>query len=550
MREQPEKIDAKFVKGFIRRRKKVFMAVSSLLIVASLLLALFLPKMYTSTATILIEGQAAGELLKGISMGFIEERLQVITQQVLTRDRLTQILKKCQLLPAVASSETADAAVSNMRKNIELKTIRAGDFDRTAMTPIQTTVAFTLSYSSGDPDKAYAVAKELTSLYIEKNVERKEQITSQATAVLNEKLTKMQTQTNAIERRLAEFKRQHAGELPENMAFNLEQVYRLNTQLEEVNARIKSLEDIRSGAVAQPSASRSGSSGESGEQGDPWVRLSQLHAQLSNLQTRYSDKHPDVRKTKSEIQRLENQLGNSDLSEKERELEGLKKRQAESKGSAGSNDPEAAKLSDEIAMLSRQIEEKKAYQSRQKVKTPDEELRRQIQRRDDLHRKINEFTRKTQVSSMVQMEYSKLIQEYENSSKQYQETLAKLNDAKLAHEINEVQLGERFTVIEEPQIPLKPKKPDKIKIMLAGVFLALCAGLFASVVAENIDHTIKSPEQLQKLTKLPVLTVLPYVMTEEEKIREQSRLTAMKPLKNAARKLSDVFSRADTAQKI
>jgi succinoglycan biosynthesis transport protein ExoP len=95
--------------------------------------------------------------------------------------------------------------------------------------------------------------------------------------------------------------------------------------------------------------------------------------------------------------------------------------------------------------------------------------------------------------------------------------LAKLTDAKVAREIDDTQMGERFIIIEEPQVPTKPEKPDKLKIMFGGVLLALFSGLAASIFVENNDHSIKSAEQLQKLTKLPVLTVLPFVMTDEER---------------------------------
>jgi polysaccharide biosynthesis transport protein len=521
MREQPEKIDAKFVKGFIRRRKKIFIVVSSIMLIATIIYGLTLPKIYVSTATILIEGQIADELLKGVSMGFIEERLQVITQQIMTRDKLTQILKKLNLITDLQDANSVEGALTDLRKNVELKTIKAGDFERGSYyMPVKTTVAFKLSYPSGDPTIAYKVTKEIASLYLEKNLEQKNQITTQATTVLKEKLKKMQEQTYFIEKKLADYKKAHAGELPENMAFNLEQIYRLNTQFEEVNAKIKNVEDLKSGAVAQAANFGMVPGGDlSGEKaaGDPWVRLSQLRTHLSSLQTRYSDKHPDVRKTKSEILRLENQLGVSGLTEKEKELESLKKRQAEFKRNPGADDQEATGLSDQIALLSRQIEESKKYQGKKSAKSPEEELNRLIQRRDDIQRRINELTRKTQMSSMVQMEYNKLIQEYESASKQCQETQAKLNDTNLAKEISEVQLGERFTVIEEPQVPIKPEKPNRLKVMLGGFFLALFSGLFFSMVMENLDHSIKSPEQLQKITKVPVLTILPYVMTDEER---------------------------------
>jgi len=260
------------------------------------------------------------------------------------------------------------------------------------------------------------------------------------------------------------------------------------------------------------------------------------------LQSRYSDKHPDVRKTKGEIQRLENQLGVSDeVSRKEDELETLRNRYAEMKKNSGTDDPEVKRLSEEISVLSRQLEEQKRNLRRAKSNSAEDEINRQIRKRDEIQRKINEYSRKSQMSSLVQSEYSKLTQEYESASRQYNDTLGKLTDAKVAKEIEDTQLGERFVIIEEPQVPHKPQKPNKLKLLLGGFFLALCAGLFASILVENADHSIKSAEQLQKITKLPILTVLPYVKTDEEKKAEAKLgiiMRIVEDLKNRASILS------------
>ena len=341
-----------------------------------------MPKVYVSSATILIEGQIAGDILKGVSMGFIEERLQVITQQILTRDKLLQISKQLNLLPNPEDPRAVDAALTDMRKNIELKTIQSGDINPRSYNPSQT-VAFRLSFSSDDPLTAHKVATELSSLYVEKNLQRREQITKQTTTVLQEKLSQLQQQTSASEKRLTEFRRAHAGEFPENMSFNLEQIHRLNTQLDEVNAKIKQLEDMKAGSSGQQLTSRTpAGAASSGDQAtnDPMVRLTQLRAQLLSLQSRYSDKHPDVKKTQNEIQRLERQLGVSDdLGSKERELESLKNRQAELKKNAGPDDAEAKRLAQEITVLSRQIEEQKRNLRRVSSSSVDNELNRQIE---------------------------------------------------------------------------------------------------------------------------------------------------------------------------
>jgi len=94
----------------------------------------------------------------------------------------------------------------------------------------------------------------------------------------------------------------------------------------------------------------------------------------------------------------------------------------------------------------------------------------------------------------------------------------KLAEAKMAKGVEETKIGERFTIIDEPAVPQKPEKPkQKLKILMAGFFMSIIGGFFSALIMENLDHSIKSMHQLQKITKSPVLAILPYIKSEDEK---------------------------------
>jgi succinoglycan biosynthesis transport protein ExoP len=495
MREQPEKIDAKFVKGLIRRRKKVFLTVSSVIFSAAIVFAFFIaPKIYVSSATILIEGQIPEEIAKGVSSGSIEERLQSITQQVLSRDKLLEIVQQFGLYGVPRDKEDVEIAIKKMREDISVRTIKAEDLDKRPTRSRYSTVAFTLSYQGNDPDTVQKVASRLASYYVEKNEQAKEQIVAHTTAVLQQRLYQMQEQAETLARKLNDFKRQHAGELPESTSFNLEQIYKLNAQLEEVNGKIGVLEDKGRGAEGQ--------FGGLGTQGptvgnqpasDPWTHLAQLRMQLINLRAKYSEKHPDVIKTRNEIQQLEVKLG-----------------------------------------VTGEQNEKTAVNARES------ELKRYTKQRDEIQRKIAEFTRRNQMAPLLGTEYTKLSADYDNAMKQYNDARMKLAETKVVKQTDDAQMGERFVIIDQPVVPQQPEKSLRMKILLAGLALSLFGGLFVSISIENLDHSIKSAEQLQKISKLPILTVLPYVKTEQEKNAEAKRGMIMKivgDLKNRASNL-------------
>jgi polysaccharide chain length determinant protein (PEP-CTERM system associated) len=476
MREQSEIYDVKFLKGFVRRRKRVFLIVSSIVFTASILFAVTYPKTYVSTATFLIEGHMSDEIVKGLSSGYIEERLQAITQQILGHGKLLEIAKEFNLYGELKSPADEENAVRAMRSDVSVRTIKAEDLDQRPSRARFSTVAFSLSFQGKDPETVQKVTSKLSSLYAEKNVQAKEQIASQTVSILEQKLTNLRERTGILERKLNDYKVAHAGELPEAIPFNYEQINRLNTQIDDLNTKIRTLEERSKNpeAIAGPSAADSAT--------DPWTRLSQLRMQLVNLQTRYSDKHPDVIKTKNEIRQLEARLGIS--------------------GDAGQGPGTV-------------------------IDPTERELKRLTQQRAELQKRLSDYQRKSQMAPLVQKEYSRISSEYEDALKQYNETMGKLAEVKLARGLDQTQLGERFTLIEEPKVPQRQDKPMRMRILMAGLILSVFCGLFVSFTIENMDHSIKSVERLQKLTHVPVLTVVPYIDLQEAHGRGENANTFM-----------------------
>lgn len=511
MAEQPESYDIKFLKGFVRRRKKVFLTVSSVVMTAAILFAIFAPKTYVSTATFLIEGQASDEIVKGAAAGYIEEKLQAITQQILSHDKLLEIIKEFELHGEMKSPADIEYAVRQMRDDISVRTIKAEDLDQRPSRARYSTVAFTLSFQGKDPVTVQKVASRLASLFIQKNIQTKEQVASQTVAILQQKIAELKERTGLLERKLNDYKVAHAGELPEAIPFNYEQINKLNTQIDDLNQKIRVLEERKRnpGAAFANQATSDPASGTAAAT-DPWMRMSQLRMQLVSMQSRYSDKHPEVIKTKSELRRLETMLGiSSEQAEKEKKLEELKGREAELKAGKGAEDPEVATLREEISVLEKDLRKMK---SSGVVADPTErELKRLTQQRAELQKRLSEYQRKSQIAPLVQKEYSRIASEYDDALKQYNETMSKLAEVRLARGIEQTQLGERFTIIDEPQVPQKHDKPKRWRILLAGLLLSGFCGVLVSFTVENMDHSIKSVDKLQRLTQVPVLVVMPLI---------------------------------------
>jgi hypothetical protein len=93
----------------------------------------------------------------------------------------------------------------------------------------------------------------------------------------------------------------------------------------------------------------------------------------------------------------------------------------------------------------------------------------------------------------------------------------KLLEAKVAQGMEEAQKAERFTIIEPAAFPEKPAKPDRPKILLAGFFLSLFAGIALVAAQESLDRSVKTETDLNSLAGVPVLSVMPFMSHAEEK---------------------------------
>jgi len=121
-----ERLDFKQLKGLIRRRKKIFIIIFLLVFLSSGAIALILPPIYRSEATIVIEEkQIAQDYVKSTTTGYAEERIHKITRQSLSGTKLLEIINEFNLYPEKRDRYTMKNIMKKMRRDIDLETISA-----------------------------------------------------------------------------------------------------------------------------------------------------------------------------------------------------------------------------------------------------------------------------------------------------------------------------------------------------------------------------------------------------------------------------------------
>src|SRR5215471_13455341 len=228
----------------------------------------------------------------------LQQRMQSITQQILSRTNLLHIIDQFHLYTREHGEAMPDDKVASMRKDIEIELVRDGA--RNQIT------AFNVSYKSRDPRVAQVVTGELTNLFINQNLEVRQRQSEDTTHFLENQLEGARQDLTAQEEKIRQFKAQHVGEMPGQLNSNLQILQGLQSQLQSAADALNSARQQKVYLQSLSDQYRT-LQGPVKTSEDPMGlsalddQLQKLHTQLTDLSARYTSKHPDVRKLKEEI---------------------------------------------------------------------------------------------------------------------------------------------------------------------------------------------------------------------------------------------------------
>src|SRR5262245_43709543 len=297
------------------RRKWLAILVFAVPIAAGVPLITFLPDLYRSTASVIVENQQVPEsFVRPTVTGAVELRLNTISQEVLSRARLAKLIETFDLYTELRKHASLEAAIASMRRDIKL------EVKSTQLKGLrEATVAFTITYQGNDPATVARVTNTLASFYAEENIRTRERQASGTADFLKVQLGETKTRLDRLEQRVSGFKRQHLGELPQQMDANLATLERMNDQLRrntDGQTRAAERRQALSSQLAEAESLLAFSFTPSGVPGAPGgtlappeaVRLAQKKEDLARLRTQFSERYPDVVQLAAEVAALERGL--------------------------------------------------------------------------------------------------------------------------------------------------------------------------------------------------------------------------------------------------
>jgi uncharacterized protein involved in exopolysaccharide biosynthesis len=522
----------------LKIRKKSFLIAALSLLVAAILVAGLLPSIYESSSTILIEEQQIPQdFVRSTVTGFADQRIQSLTQQILSRVKLWEIINQFNLYPDLRPKLTREEITEKMRDDIKLETISAEIADKKGgRRPTQTTavtIAFSIAYRGKNPDMVQKVAGTLASLYLEQNLKTREAQAQSTTQFLEAELKQLQERLKGLGEQITAFKGRHDGLLPEQQEFNRQQAARLEMDIKQLDAAIRSAEDRRiyiegQLATVKPDTPLIGATGE--RVMAPADRLRVLEVSMADLQSKFSDDHPEVRKAQREIAELRKMAGQTvgSAAIRRQKLTQLKADLAEKQGKYSDQHPEVKQLKNEIGRLeqapntaspprSAAEPENPAYISlTTQIKGAENDVVSLRTQQAGLRDKLRTYRQRLEEAPKVEQEYLALTRDYQNASAKHQEVMNKILEARISEGMEEGQKGEKFTLIDPASFPEKPVSPQRWLILLAGVIMSLGVGFGTVALADHLDHSVKNSDELARLTGLPVLGAIIRIQTRED----------------------------------
>ena len=167
--------------------------------------------------------------------------------------------------------------------------------------------AFKVSYVADKPQIAQQVNTQLATLFIDENVRASQQQSESTTNFLDSQLTAAAAALAAQEKKMREYEAAHMGELPDQLQSNLQILSGAQAQLQAaIDARDKALQQqayLNSLATQYDAMGVTESTPATPQ--TTAQQLEMMRAELAALEAKYTPDHPDVKKLKDTIAKME-----------------------------------------------------------------------------------------------------------------------------------------------------------------------------------------------------------------------------------------------------
>ena len=504
--------------AIVRRRLWWLLIPAILCAVAGFFVSLVLPKQYTSHTRVLVEAPIVPDsYVKPVVSDDLNRRLASMQGEILSRTRLQHLVEQFGLYKDVnqapmellvnrllsrtrlqhlveqsGPSKDADQVPMEVLVDRLQKSIEVTPLSPTPGTLSPALLGFNIDVTLGQARLSQQVCTEITSLFMEQNLRRREQQAEDTTQFLAKQLDDAKAKFDEQDAKLATFQSQYVGAQPEDEQKNLTLLTGLTPQLEAVTQDLN--QALQTKAFAESMLSQQLAAWKSADGRSPQTlqqQLSDLQNQLPLLQARYTDKHPAVLKLEEGIAELQKRIQDAPPQGQSQSI---------------TQEPKAS------AVEPLQIQEFRAQ-----LHQADLTISQRKKEQEELQHQIKVLQGRIQLSPTVQQEFKALTRDYQTALNFYNELLKKRDEAQMATELERRQQGENFRVLDPPSFPERPSFPSRRLFTLAGLAAGLGLGAGLAYLAELRDKSLRKLQDVEVYLGLPTLAVIPSMESARRK---------------------------------
>lgn len=471
----------------LRRRRLLAIGTFAAVLAAAVSFAIYLPDIYQGQALVLIERPVDENIVRGADTepGELESRLHIIKQEILSRDRALALINRFHLYPTLMTRGAFDDALNQMRNDVEVNPSGPEQVSGKVKT-----VSFTLKYTSDSAKTAADVTNAIAAFYVAQNESMRSQSAMGTLEFLRQQLAEAKAQLDRQDAAITQFTTRYTGQLPQQVGINLASVERMNTQLrlngEQQLRLIEQREKLMEGLQDPTNVARAENPDATPEMIDRLKQIEKVKDDLAQMQSRFTSKHPDVI-------RLQEQLTDLEAQQKQDEAALHRNLQAAQVAAAASQ----AAADDAKAPRRRTIE------------SIDGEIAKLKEEEQTLRATIASFEQRLEGAPEREQEFSLVTRDRQVAKDLYDSMLKRYDEAQLAASLESDRQGERFRVLENALPPEGPTGPNRLRLILMGLLLAMAAGVAMVLTAEQFDASFHGVDEVREFTSVPVLVSIP-----------------------------------------
>lgn len=483
------------------RRKIFIIAVLLLSLPVGLGVYLLTPKVYQSSSLLSYQSQKISPNKQSPDVDSrVSDIVGTLSQIVMSRTNLEKVIKDFDLYPELRKKLPIEDVIESFRKQIIIKPSGRGD-------------VFTIAYSGSEPDKVVKVTNIISAKFIEENLKYRQERATDTSSYTNQELQMAKKVMDSKENAMRDYKLNNYNEMPEHREMNMA---RLTSLQEQYQGKQDSIQDLERTLVLiqdqinnqKMLAQRSGGSvvdrpAPTFEESDNVKNLAQLRSTLDSLLLKYTEKHPEIKRVRKLIEKLEIDVRNEASS-------GKKSKPSVSGVSSGQR---VGRLDQQYVQTSLQLEAQRKDIQRNIVNIQEEQVQ--------LKEKIEQYEKWVTGAPVREAEWSSLTREYDQLRKHYDYLVAQNLEAQSMLNLEERQKGSQFKIEDPGRYPGKPIKPNFFMIIGLSVMVGLGLGLGGALALDIFDASFRDPETIEPLLGVSLLTTIPYIETKAEEKKEK-----------------------------